>query len=160
MAGNAGAPARKVEPMLNAGEGARVPSSRSPTKQNLKRPTARMKRSLTMLTLLTRELLTRLLIKLILSKMKRLGFMLALFGLLIVTLLGSCSRKQPKPYIDDAAYAKEIAQWQTQRLTELKSEGGWLTLVGLFWLKEGDNKLGSDASNDMVLPPGKLGAQR
>jgi uncharacterized protein (DUF1684 family) len=86
--------------------------------------------------------------------------MLALFGLLIVTLLGSCSRKQPKPYIDDAAYNKEIAQWQTQRLTELKSEGGWLTLVGLFWLKEGDNKLGSDASNDMVLPPGKLGAQR
>jgi uncharacterized protein len=86
--------------------------------------------------------------------------MLALSGLLIVTLLGSCSRKQPKPYIDDAAYNKEIAQWQTQRLTELKSEGGWLTLVGLFWLKEGDNKLGSDASNDMVLPPGKLGAQR
>lgn len=117
-----------------------------------------MKRSLTELPWLTLGLLTRLLIKLILSKMKRLGLMLALSGLLIVTLLGSCSRKQPKPYIDDAAYAKEIAAWQTQRLTELKSENGWLTLVGLFWLKEGDNKLGSDASNDIVLPAAKLGA--
>src|SRR6266550_295510 len=74
-----------------------------------------------------------------------------------VLLLGSCARTSPK--IDVNAYNKEIAQWQTQRLTELKGENGWLTLVGLFWLKEGDNRLVSDPSNDMVLPAAKLGAQ-
>jgi len=70
--------------------------------------------------------------------------------------LCSCVRKSSK--IDVTAFRNEIAQWQTQRLTELKSENGWLTLVGLFWLKEGENKLGSDASNDIVLPATKLGA--
>src|SRR5258706_15388064 len=60
---------------------------------------------------------------------------------------------------DAGAYAKEIAQWQAQRLADLKSEDGWLTLGGLFWLKEGDNKIGSDKSNDIVLSPGKIGAQ-
>lgn len=74
---------------------------------------------------------------------------LALLAVCVV-LSGSCARKSPE--IDAGAYAKEIAQWQTQRLTGLKSDDGWLTLVGLFWLKEGDNKLGSDAANDIVLP--------
>jgi uncharacterized protein (DUF1684 family) len=71
-------------------------------------------------------------------------------------LVCSCARKSSK--IDVTAFRTEIDQWQMQRLTELKSENGWLTLVGLFWLKEGDNKLGSEASNDLVLPAAKLGA--
>jgi uncharacterized protein (DUF1684 family) len=73
-------------------------------------------------------------------------------------LLCSCARLSPKR-IDPNLYAKEIAQWQTERLTELKSESGWLTLIGLFWLKEGDNKLGSDPTNEIVLPASKISAQ-
>ena len=73
---------------------------------------------------------------------------------LIFVLLGSCAR--PSPKIDTVAYAKEIAQWQTQRAMELKSENGWLTLVGLFWLKEGDNKLGSDPANEVVMTKDKV----
>ena len=69
-------------------------------------------------------------------------------------LLGSCT--PPAPKIDPVAYAKEVAQWQTHRLTELTGETGWLTLVGLFWLKEGDNKLGSDPGLDIVLPKDKV----
>jgi uncharacterized protein len=69
---------------------------------------------------------------------------------LLLVLAGSCARMPPR--IDPNVYAKEITQWQTQRLAELKSENGWLTLVGLFWLKEGDNKLGSDPANEIVLP--------
>src|SRR6267142_161441 len=80
----------------------------------------------------------------------------ALFAVSLL-LLNSCARTSPK--IDASAYAKEIAQWQAQRLADLKSEDGWLTLVGLFWLKEGDNKIGSDKSNDIVLSPGKIGTQ-
>ena len=84
--------------------------------------------------------------------------MLPLSVLLVATLFGSCSRHQSKPRIETAAYAKEIGQWQTQRLAELKSEDGWLTLVGLFWLKEGDNKLGSDPALEIVLLKDKVPA--
>ena len=80
----------------------------------------------------------------------------ALFAVSLL-LLNSCARTSPK--IDASAYAKEIAQWQAQRLADLNSEDGWLTLVGLFWLKEGDNKIGSDKSNDIVLSPEKIGTQ-
>lgn len=65
----------------------------------------------------------------------------------------SCSK--PKQSVDPNAYAREIDQWRAERTATLKGDDGWLTLVGLFWLKEGDNKFGSDAANDVVLPGGK-----
>jgi len=76
--------------------------------------------------------------------------------LLFLPIVASCTRTTPRAQIDPATYKKEIAQWQEQRLTELKSETGWLTLVGLFWLKEGGNKCGSDPSLDIVLPKEKV----
>ena len=57
--------------------------------------------------------------------------------------------------IADPAYEKEIEQWRQQRVKNLTSEDGWLTLVGLYWLKEGANKLGSDPSSDVLLPVGR-----
>src|SRR5262245_4631709 len=83
------------------------------------------------------------------------GELLAL--LFIVAPQGACSRLLPKPLPDpmiDAqhAYARQIEQWHQERWKELNSESGWLTLVGLFWLKEGANKFGSDAANDIVIP--------
>src|SRR5436190_7510392 len=71
--------------------------------------------------------------------------------LCIVLLLAACARKTLRTQIDPNVYAKEIAQWHEQRWNELKGESGWLTLVGLFWLKEGENKFGSAASNDIVV---------
>ena len=53
---------------------------------------------------------------------------------------------------DQTAYAKELQKWRSDRLVEVNGEDGWTTLVGLFWLKPGLNKLGSDQSNDIVLP--------
>jgi len=76
---------------------------------------------------------------------------------LSLLLLGACARTSPK--IDANAYAKEIEQWHSERLTGLKSEDGWLTLVGLFWLKEGNNRIGSDKSNDIVLAKEQIGTQ-
>ena len=80
---------------------------------------------------------------------------LALVSLLAV--VASCNRKPPGSKIDANAYAHELAQWQQKRWDELKSENGWLTLVGLFWLKDGENKFGSDRTNDIVIP--KLAAR-
>jgi uncharacterized protein (DUF1684 family) len=44
-----------------------------------------------------------------------------------------------------------IEQWRTARVKRLTSDEGWLTLAGLFWLKDGDNTFGRAASNALVL---------
>src|SRR5664280_2147057 len=63
----------------------------------------------------------------------------------------------------DSAYRIRIAQWHQGREAALKADGGWLTVTGLFWLKEGANRVGSDPSSDVVLPagaPANLGVVR
>jgi uncharacterized protein len=52
-------------------------------------------------------------------------------------------------------YKKQIEDWRTKRYERLRSEEGWLTLIGLFWLQEGDNPFGRAASNKIVLPASK-----
>lgn len=49
-------------------------------------------------------------------------------------------------------YQAEIEKWRINVESELKSDNGWLTLTGLFWLKEGKNTVGSATGNDVVLP--------
>src|ERR1700684_3090089 len=50
------------------------------------------------------------------------------------------------------SYTDSIRAWQKHRDAGLRSEKGWLTLVGLFWLKPGDNTIGSASNKDFVLP--------
>jgi uncharacterized protein (DUF1684 family) len=38
-------------------------------------------------------------------------------------------------------YQAGIVKWREQKETELKVDGGWLTVTGLFWLKEGANRV-------------------
>jgi uncharacterized protein (DUF1684 family) len=80
---------------------------------------------------------------------------LAPFVLIAALLATSCAR--PAPKIDPAVYAKEIEQYRVERLAELKSDSGYLSLIGLFWLKDGENKFGSDPTNEIVLPKEKVG---
>ena len=74
--------------------------------------------------------------------------------LVIVAVLGADS-VTPSQYVDS------IRAWQKHRDVGLRSEDGWLTLVGLFWLKPGGDTIGSADSNDFVLPkssaPGQVG---
>ncbi len=67
------------------------------------------------------------------------------------------STKQATAF-DAAAHRSEIQKWQNDRLISLTKEDGWLTLVGLFWLNEGENKFGSDPRNAIVLPKDKAPA--
>jgi uncharacterized protein len=55
-------------------------------------------------------------------------------------------------YADDAAYRQGVEKWRNDYEAELKSESGWLSVAGLFWLHEGENHFGSDPLNDIVLP--------
>jgi len=54
-----------------------------------------------------------------------------------------------------AAERKSIEAWRATRAHNLTSESGWLTLVGLFWLKPGENTFGRLATNTLALdnPP-------
>ncbi|MFB3055872.1 MAG: DUF1684 domain-containing protein, partial [Ignavibacteriaceae bacterium] len=57
-------------------------------------------------------------------------------------------------------YIAEIQQWHQKRIERLKKDTGWLNLVGLYWLKEGENTFGSSEKNDIKFPdnsPQKIG---
>jgi uncharacterized protein (DUF1684 family) len=58
-----------------------------------------------------------------------------------------------------ASYTREIEDWRTRRVTRLQAPDGWLSLIGLHWLKEGRNRIGTDEGNDIVLAkgPARLG---
>jgi uncharacterized protein (DUF1684 family) len=58
-----------------------------------------------------------------------------------------------------ATFLKELEQWRKGREARLKSENGWLTLVGLSWLTEGENAFGSDPSNPVPFPEKKAAAK-
>ena len=70
---------------------------------------------------------------------------------IIILAASGCSEKEPEPK-GTPEYIAEIDQWHQKRIERLKDENGWLTLVGLYWLKEGDNIFGSDKNNDIVFP--------
>jgi uncharacterized protein (DUF1684 family) len=53
-----------------------------------------------------------------------------------------------------SAFQGEIAEWRRAREASLKADGGWLTVAGLFWLHDGANSFGKDASNAIALPDG------
>jgi uncharacterized protein len=51
-------------------------------------------------------------------------------------------------------YNSQITQWRERRVRSLTSDQGWLTVAGLFWLKEGKNTMGAAPGNSIVLPKG------
>jgi len=79
--------------------------------------------------------------------MKSFKYLLLLY---FIYFLSGCSKKIET----DPAYASDIANFHFKRVQKLKKENGWLNLVGLYWLKQGENTFGSDPSNDIIFPSG------
>ena len=52
----------------------------------------------------------------------------------------------------DDAYRNEVDQFRQRREAGLKAEDGWLSVVGLHWIHQGEQKLGSDPGCDILLP--------
>lgn len=52
------------------------------------------------------------------------------------------------------AYARDIGHWRSEREAALKTDDGWLTLVGLFWLQDGTNCAGTDPVCRVALAAG------
>jgi uncharacterized protein len=75
--------------------------------------------------------------------------MLLLISLLAGGLVSS-------PVKDSAAtYRAEIEKWKAARVERLTADDGWLTVVALSWLEEGENRVGSAPSSRVVLPTDK-----
>lgn len=79
---------------------------------------------------------------------------------LVATALWSCAGPQ------DSLDLEAWEAWRAERLVELAAEDGWLTLIGLYWLREGEPaRFGISAENEIALPerpalaglPGTLG---
>src|SRR5438552_16020316 len=48
-------------------------------------------------------------------------------------------------------YVKEIEKWRSDEESDLKKDNGWLTVAGLFWLKDGINTVGAGPNFDVRL---------
>jgi uncharacterized protein len=55
--------------------------------------------------------------------------------------------------MDPQTHLEDVEAWRSARIGRLTSPDGWLTVVGLAWLTEGPNTVGSDPSSAVVLPP-------
>ncbi len=54
----------------------------------------------------------------------------------------------------EIAFARETAAWRAERVAALTKADGWLSLIGLHFLKEGANRVGSAKDNEVVLAAG------
>jgi len=62
-------------------------------------------------------------------------------GLVSLLLVSSCN----------SSYHQSIEKWRTGHESTLRQEDGWLTLAGLFWLKDGNNTVGRGDKFDVSL---------
>jgi len=67
--------------------------------------------------------------------------------LVLAMLPFSSLNAAPESASNDAAWQTELESWRVQRAKNLQAPEGWLSLIGLAWLQEGDNTFGSDADN-------------
>src|SRR5688572_29857359 len=65
----------------------------------------------------------------------------------LLATLGAASAEAPPP-----EYKASVEEWRRGREARLKAEGGWLSVAGLFWLKEGVHRFGSAPDNELVFP--------
>ena len=60
------------------------------------------------------------------------------------------------------SWQRDLQAWREKRAANLQTPEGWLSLIGLEWLKEGDNSFGSAADNKIQIAkaPAHLGVVR
>ena len=87
--------------------------------------------------------------------MKRRIFLPAAFAL--VATLSLAASSDSKNADDQSSWQHDLLAWRAQRAANLQAPEGWLSLIALGWLKEGDNSVGS-AEDSRVQIAGKAPA--
>lgn len=75
-----------------------------------------------------------------------------LVGVVFVLIAGAAVTGQ-------VSLQEEVRRWREQYEKKLRADDGWLTVSGLFWLKEGENRFGTADDNEIVLPAGSSPAR-
>jgi uncharacterized protein (DUF1684 family) len=85
--------------------------------------------------------------------------------IIIIGLIGYLTHFIPGCTISekiDPVYLQEVEAWHARRIASLTKPDSWLSLAGLFWLKEGENSFGGSESNQIQFPvekaPPQMGA--
>lgn len=73
------------------------------------------------------------------------------FLLILSFIFAGCSGNNDKP-VGSPQYISSIKKWHEKRVENLKKDNGWLNLAGLYWLKDGINKIGGADDNDIIFP--------
>lgn len=58
------------------------------------------------------------------------------------------------PRAPEPEYVDAVQQWRDKVEKSLRADNGWLTLAGRFPMRQGVNRVGTTADNDIVFPPG------
>jgi len=74
-----------------------------------------------------------------------------IFTFLSLPLLAAAGHAAPP---SDAVYKAELSQWRKAVEDSLKRDEGWLSVAGLFWLKDGVNRVGTKPGYTVRLPAG------
>jgi len=86
--------------------------------------------------------------------MKRSLTLAAVTAIVLSTACGHVAASEsPSSPTPDTAYLKSYDKWKAELVDDLKQN--WLSLAGLFWLKAGENRFGSDSTNPIVFPKGR-----
>lgn len=80
--------------------------------------------------------------------------MLRIAAFLLVLISGVAAVHATDVSPSSAAYTQHVEQWRAARVARLTAPDGWLSLIGMEWLHEGTNRVGSAADNDIVLKAG------
>ncbi len=67
-------------------------------------------------------------------------------SILLITAAAFAADAQPP-----ADWQKDLMSWHAERAKNLQAPNGWLSLVGLEWLKPGDNSVGNAADNTLKM---------
>ena len=73
---------------------------------------------------------------------------------LALAFVSCASSADTSSVTNSGEHEQEILAWRQRRVGTLRAPYGWLSLVGLHWLQEGENRFGSGSGNAIILPPG------
>jgi uncharacterized protein (DUF1684 family) len=71
--------------------------------------------------------------------------------LALTLLISTVAASAAAVFVGPEAHLREVGKGRAERLERLTAPDGWLALVGLHFLKVGDNRVGHAPANDVVL---------
>jgi hypothetical protein len=90
-------------------------------------------------------------------QMKRKFLLTAAFVLVAMLSQSLVAGSNDNSADDQKSWQRDLLAWRAQRATALQAPEGWLSLIALGWLKDGDNSFGS-AEDNRVQIAGKASA--